>query len=356
MSVRKRGKVWVAVVYDRQQRKNVWVSGGPWATKSEARAAEAKALARGRRGRSAETVDQFAARWITDYPRHKDSTNEHYESQVKGFAKRFAGRRLDDPSAGEIEQWALAHPGQAKVVRTMFADAVRARLVEDNPFRGMRLNIPSKGRRDIAPPTEDEVAKLAEVAFDRYGPNFHAFVMCAAYLGPRPGELLALEWDRIDFKEDVVVVDSQYTRKGGTTSTKTDRARTIALLDQAKDSLVSLPVGEGPVFEALSGQRLGHASLNQYWQRTRKDANLEHVVLYQLRHHCATFMLNTLELAPQDVAAQLGHTDGGALILKLYGHPSESLARTRIKRANDLRLAAQRGETAALRVVEGDSA
>ena len=35
----------------------------------------------------------------------------------------------------------------------------------------------------------------------------------------------------------------------------------------------------------------------------------------------------------QDVAHQLGHTDGGALVQRLYGHPSERLARERIKRA-----------------------
>jgi len=39
------------------------------------------------------------------------------------------------------------------------------------------------------------------------------------------------------------------------------------------------------------------------------------------------------ELPAQDVAHQLGHTDGGALVQRLYGHPSERLARDRIKRA-----------------------
>jgi hypothetical protein len=41
------------------------------------------------------------------------------------------------------------------------------------------------------------------------------------------------------------------------------------------------------------------------------------------------------------VAHQLGHTDGGALVQRLYGHPSERLARERIKRAaggNELRV------------------
>lgn len=43
-------------------------------------------------------------------------------------------------------------------------------------------------------------------------------------------------------------------------------------------------------------------------------------------------MLNDLNLHAEDVAAQLGHTDGGALVQRLYGHPSTELAR---KRAHD---------------------
>jgi hypothetical protein len=34
-----------------------------------------------------------------------------------------------------------------------------------------------------------------------------------------------------------------------------------------------------------------------------------------------------------DVAVQLEHTDGGALVMSTYGHPSEVSARERLKRA-----------------------
>jgi len=64
---------------------------------------------------------------------------------------------------------------------------------------------------------------------------------------------------------------------------------------------------------------------------------------YGLRHFCAAWLFNELELPAQDVAHQLGHTDGSALVQRLYGHPSERLARERIKRAvggNDLRVVA----------------
>jgi hypothetical protein len=37
-----------------------------------------------------------------------------------------------------------------------------------------------------------------------------------------------------------------------------------------------------------------------------------------------------LGLSPADVAVQLGHTDGGALVMSTYSHPSERQARQRI--------------------------
>lgn len=53
---------------------------------------------------------------------------------------------------------------------------------------------------------------------------------------------------------------------------------------------------------------------------------------YDLRHFCATHLLG-LGASHADVAVQLGHTDGGALVMSTYGHPSEDLARLRLKRA-----------------------
>jgi integrase len=53
---------------------------------------------------------------------------------------------------------------------------------------------------------------------------------------------------------------------------------------------------------------------------------------YELRHFCATHLLD-LGVSHADVAVQLGHTDGGALVMSTYGHPSEDAARSRLKMA-----------------------
>lgn len=73
--------------------------------------------------------------------------------------------------------------------------------------------------------------------------------------------------------------------------------------------------------------------------RASAEASLRGSVRPQSRHFCASWLFNDLELPAQDVAHQLGHTDGGALVQRLYGHPSERLARERIKWATGGKLA-----------------
>jgi hypothetical protein len=48
-----------------------------------------------------------------------------------------------------------------------------------------------------------------------------------------------------------------------------------------------------------------------------------------LRHFCATQLLD-LGLDHFAVSVQLGHTDGGALVMERYGHPSVDAAKHRL--------------------------
>ena len=50
---------------------------------------------------------------------------------------------------------------------------------------------------------------------------------------------------------------------------------------------------------------------------------------HDLRHFCATQLLE-LGLDHFAVSVQLGHEDGGALVMARYGHPSKEAARDRL--------------------------
>jgi integrase len=73
---------------------------------------------------------------------------------------------------------------------------------------------------------------------------------------------------------------------------------------------------------------------HRYWQRLRLLANRPGLDFYELRHRAATMLLER-GVTPWDVAVQLGHTDGGQLVMSLYGHPSEAGSRARLLAAWD---------------------
>ncbi|HTB49738.1 MAG TPA: hypothetical protein VK701_02050 [Solirubrobacteraceae bacterium] len=87
------------------------------------------------------------------------------------------------------------------------------------------------------------------------------------------------------------------------------------------------------VFRGKKGGVLTGRTPHYYWHPVRCRFGRPSMDFYELRHFCGSWLFNDLELLAQDVAHQLGHTDGGALVQRLYGHPSERLARERIKRA-----------------------
>jgi hypothetical protein len=52
-----------------------------------------------------ETVASFAARWMDDYPRRKESTTSHYRQQIKALVAEHGHLRLDQldrPTAREF--------------------------------------------------------------------------------------------------------------------------------------------------------------------------------------------------------------------------------------------------------------
>ena len=73
-------------------------------------------------------------------------------------------------------------------------------------------------------------------------------------------------------------------------------------------------------------RRAAQPVLNLYWNPVRAAFGRPTTHFYELRHFCATHLLG-LDVSHADVAVQLGHTDGGKLVMSTYGHPSDVAAR-----------------------------
>lgn len=342
MRLQRRGDRWKVEVYD-PARDNKKRYVGTFATEREAKEAGLRAelevvSRRGRRGD--ETVLGWSKRWLELRPRQKESTNAGYREQVKAFVTEHGDRRLRDVSVELALEWARDHRWTHGGLRAMFSDARRADLIEQNPFAGLRLS-GSRGRKDLDVLKRPEVERLAECATEVWAGeaalSVRALVVCAAFVGMRPAELYGLRWSDLDLRNDEVRVERQYSAKSRTFELpKNGQKRTIVLTPPAKAALLEMPRpvnADELIFRGSRGGPLTGRTQHYYWHPVRCRFGRPSMDLYELRHFCGAWLFNELELPAQDVAHQLGHTDGGALVQRLYGHPSEKLARARIKRA-----------------------
>jgi len=288
-----------------------------------------------------ETVGSFAARWTVDYPRRRASTNMHNAERVQPFAHAHESRRMDSITVEEARAWALRHSGQLPALRAMFNDARRSGMVVRNPFRELGIERP-RGRRDLPSEwlTAADVERLAQCARDvhaanGYGDTLAGLLIFAAYTGLRPGELYALRHDYLG-AGTLELKRAADSRTRSITPPKNGRGRTIVYPAKAREAVEFVPrlAGVELVFPSPSGGQLWSSSFSWIWKPVRCAFGRPTMALHELRHFCATYLLE-LGLAPVDVAVQLGHTDGGALVMSTYGHPSDRAARARIAAAMD---------------------
>ena len=106
---------------------------------------------------------------------------------------------------------------------------------------------------------------------------------------------------------------------------------------EAMDAVRALPRNldpDAPMWTTKRNKRLHGGNQHYYWNPIRIALGTRYVGmdLYKLRHFCGSYLFNDLELPAEAVAQQLGHT-GGALVMKLYGHPDEELQRQRVAAA-----------------------
>jgi len=248
---------------------------------------------------------------------------------------------MDSITVEEARAWAVRHQGQLLALRAMFNDARRSGMVMSNPFRELGIER-SRGRRDLPSEwlTAKDVDRLAQCAREvhaanGYGDTLAGLLLFAAYSGLRPGELYALRHDDLG-AETLEVRRAADSRTRTLTLPKNGRARTVVYPAKAREAVEAVPWLEGVelVFPGPSGRQLWSSSFSWLWKPVRSAFGRPTMALHELRHFCATYLLE-LGLAPADVAVQLGHTDGGALVMSTYGHPSDRAARARITAAMD---------------------
>ena len=337
MAIRKRGDKWTVKVYDpNAPGRQRWV--GTFFTQQEAIDAEAAATLGIAPSARARTIRDWSMIWLRDYVRPARSTQRTYRyttERINADVGDLLLARIDRPTARRLaKEWPK---GTTRVARTLFADAHRDGLIASNPFTSLRLETP-KGRKDLDALSEQEIVALADAALPalgEYGPQFRAIILFLAYVGCRPGELCCIRRADVDRERAEVTIRFALDGQGGEKRPKNGRPRVVNVPPQALAALAYVPtrIGSPYLFQTATGRRLSKGTLSYAFRVVKQRwGKRERLDLYELRHACATLLMER-GLPPHVVANQLGHTDGGALVQRLYGHPSERGMRDQVRLA-----------------------
>lgn len=233
----------------------------------------------------------------------------------------------------------MSQRGSHAALRAMWQDMLNEEIVATNAWANLKIP-QSRGRADTDPPTAAQLAQLVTVARTTkpgpHGEQYAAMIEFAAFTGMPRGEICVLQWADVDFKSARVRVTKTLSDDREILPPKNGKSRTIVLAPQAAAALNRLPRpldDSARIFSTPNGRRYSKSTWHYHWNPVRVGAGLPGLDFHELRHYCATYMRYVLGLTREQAAGQLGHTDGGWLIDKLYAHADDDAMLDAIEQA-----------------------
>jgi integrase len=144
----------------------------------------------------------------------------------------------------------------------------------------------------------------------------------------------ALRRVNVDLDRGRIRVVEQFSTKTRTfTTPKNGLAREAPLTEPAREAILALPVEGEFCFAPIRGEHWTASARAYHWKAVKGAAGWSGSLYLATRHFAGWYMVNVLDLPSEDVAIALGHTDGGELVRKLYGHRDQERALDRVTAA-----------------------
>ena len=240
-----------------------------------------------------------------------------------------SGRRKDADRYGEGLSDQTVR-GCHTTLRSTLAKAVEEKLIIRNPADGCRL--PSAKPREMQVLTPEEMQRLLIQAKED---GCYELLLLELSTGLRRGEILALQWDDLNFNTGALRVERQVHRVKGTlvvSQPKTNSSnRTVILpspvlkvLKEYRQTVTSRWMFPSPVME---DSPLDPASVRKRLQTVLERAGCKKVRFHDLRH---TFATTALEhgMDTKTLSTIIGHVSTSTT-LNIYAHVTDEMRRTR---------------------------
>lgn len=255
-------------------------------------------------------------RWAEHDRACKPSTLTDYRYTAKRLERDLGTLRLEDITTETIERWRTGLSVSNRTVQKylvvlhgIFRRAMKVWALPRNPLVDVerpRVRISD----DLEAFSPEEVHALARAAASEQD---SALFVTAAFTGLRLGELLALQWEDIDFSGRAIRVRRSYSPQGRVTAPKSGKIRAVPLVGDVAGSLEQLRArdrwtsDEDLVFPSVLGQHQGSTMLRRRYKAALADAGLRDLRFHDLRHTFGTLAIQRASIL--QVKAWMGHAD-----------------------------------------------
>jgi integrase len=266
--------------------------------------------------------EELAEMWLESIKSGlKPASHARRKVAIKGAESFFRGMQIRSIGYTHIEEWkknrgatvsARTHNIELESLRLLFQYAIDKGIILENPCRKFKRR--RQPRKEIETLSREQFSLLVREL--RNTPRAHAsgaadLVEFLAYSGLRIGEAREIRLRDINLDQNTLRIT------GGETGTKNQRERTIQIYPNLRQLLEKI-LARKPDLERSSHIfkiRSPRKALDLACERLA----LSHFSVHSLRHFFAT---NALEMGVhfKTIAEWLGHSDGGVLVARTYGH------------------------------------
>jgi integrase len=284
------------------------------------------------------TMTAYLKWWLSECLGDREpSTRDNYKRTIeKHVSPHIGGVLLDCFNPSIVQSWVArlekdevgsrTRQNAFIILSAAVAHAEKLMMIPYNPCK--RVSKPKHDAKVIQPFTLEQAAKLMKKT---EGTKWHALIVLAMTTGMRIGELLGLEWTKIDWAASTLRIDQQASDVAGLVVLKKPKTkssiRTVDLTPKAVSALklhkaILLKegnAGSALVFPSTDGKPRGHGNVRQrWWNPLLIELAIEARGIHHTRHTYATHSLLG-GVHPLVVSKALGHSKP-SVTLDIYGH------------------------------------
>jgi integrase len=277
------------------------------------------------------TFDELMLHYL-DGPSTRKRDQERDRYSAKQLYPIFSGRELNTLGAADVSAYikqrlqAGIEPGTINREIGLLSTAINWARTEleweiPNPAQGRRLKEPEGRIRWLTRPEAERLLRHA-----RPTPHLVDFIQLGLHTGMRKGEMLGLEWSRVDLQEGLVYLGSQHQKNGRHGSVPLNARAREALL--SRDAFRRKYCPDSPwVFCNRAGERI--QNIKKSFATACAKAGLEDFHPHDLRHTCATWLVQA-GVSIREVAELLRHSN--IQVTMRYAHLAPDNVRSAVQR------------------------